>query len=421
MTTVAFAALWAFVFAIPFETQVLSPEIGTLNKLLGALALGLALVTFVMKGRFRRWHMLHVGAVLFVIWAGAILLIENSGQKLPHKYFEFTQLFAVIWMVWELAPSRSRLLWLLFAYVLGTYVATGETLMVFARSHSLRRFTYEGRNENDLAMGLAVAIPMAWYLASIFRRPALQWAARATLPLCILVIALTGSRGGMITAMFALLIVPLSMTKLTAGRLAAAISMLAIAGGLAVKYVPDTVAARLATTGQSVQNLTLGGRFRIWQAGWQAFSERPMIGHGTSSFRSSIAPYIGNARIQVAHNSFLSVVVEEGLIGLAFYLTMFGAAFSAFMKLPKPDRRFAQVLYGTLLLSMVSLSSEESPRVWFVLAVLVGLARAHALAVSGEARDWQVAQKVTRRYPSAPGREEVSEETGTAHVQVAAS
>jgi O-antigen ligase len=229
---------------------------------------------------------------------------------------------------------------------------------------------------------LALALPMAWYIGMTHPRPWVRWLGRAYLPVALLSIALTGSRGGMIVCMVALLIVPLAMTSLSPGKLVSAIAMLAISGALAVAYVPDTVVQRLATTGESVQDLSLGGRFKLWQAGIHAFIEKPVMGYGTSAYKVAINPEMGDLT-QVAHNSYISVLVEEGLVGLFLFLAMLASVFFVINRLPRLEHRFALVLFITLCVAISPLTWEDQKPLWFILAALVGLAHAQ-LAIPRE-------------------------------------
>jgi O-antigen ligase len=374
MTSFAYAALWLFIFSLPWEGVIRVGGVSVVSRLTGMLALAVALLAVVITGKVRRWHAFHVAALRFVLCAGAELFFFHSGERLPAKYFTYVQLFAVLWMIWELAPSRSRVHALMLAYVFGAYVASLDTLRLYrAEGSSLRRFAAGGVDPNDLAMALALAVPMAWYLSLNYRKPLLRWLCRGYLPVGLLAIALTGSRGGMITTVFALLIVPGSMTKLTPGRLATAIAMLALSGALAVAYVPDKVVERLASTQTDVEDLRFGGRFKLWVAGLQAFTQKPMLGYGTAGFIPAIYPILGS-KSQVAHNSYLSILVEQGIVGFVFYMWMILAAWRAVRRLPKWDRRFAFILLASLALAMSPLTWEDRKPVWFILAVMVGLA-----------------------------------------------
>jgi O-antigen ligase len=378
MSSLAYAALWIFVFTLPWENALgIIPGIGVVTKLTGGLALGSALWVALISGRVRRWTLLHVAALLFVLWAAChLFLFSGAGDRLPFKFFTYVQLFLVLLIVWEVAPSWPRLMGLLTAYVFGAYVAAFATVMLYRRAAGeLRRFAAVQSDPNTLAMTLALGLPIAWYLGVTSRRPLLRWACRGYLVIGLAAAALTGSRGGMLATIVALTIVPLTMTKLSPGRLAAAIGVLAISGAFAVTYVPDKIVQRLATTGTEVEDLSLGGRFRIWQAGVDAFAQRPLTGYGPGSWRTAVTPWLG-PNPQVAHNSFLSVLVEEGMLGLLFYLTMFVAVFLAVRRLPSLERRFALVLLATLVVAMSPLSWEDQKTVWFILAALLGLARA---------------------------------------------
>ncbi len=373
MISLAYAALWMFIFALPWENTMLVPGIGLLSKPLGVMALGFALFAAVITGRLRRWHLFHVAALLFVLWAGCVLLAINIAE-VPPKFYTFVQLFLVLWIIWQLAPSKQRILGLLVAYVLGAYVAALDTIFVFRnQAGALRRFAAGGVDPNDLANILALGLPMAWYLGMTYRRPLVRWVGRAYLPIGLLAIGLTGSRGGMLTSVVGLLIVPLTLHNLSPGRLAAAIVMLGLSGALAMAYVPETLLQRFAGTGAEVQEGDLHGRLEIWTAGVKAFAQKPLMGYGSAGFKAAIQPWVGR---RVAHNSFLSVLVEQGLVGFLLYAMMLLSVFLAVLNLRGQERRFALVLLAALGIAMLPLTWEDRKAVWFILAVLLGLSMA---------------------------------------------
>jgi O-antigen ligase len=375
MISLAYCAVWFFVFSVPWENVIGISGLGAISRLTGMIALGLALLAAVITGRVRRWNQFHIAALLFVVWSGCSVLIFEM-EDVPKKFWTYVQLFLVLWMIWELAPTRKRQLGLLLAYVLGAYVSAFSTIMVSRRELGIeQRFAATGFDANDLAGALALALPMAWYLGMTYRQPLLRLLCRAYVPVGVVAIGLTGSRGGMIATIIALLIVPLTMTTLSPGRLVVAIAMLCISGSLAVAYVPDTVVKRLATTSADVQEGHLGGRGKIWIAGAKAFARRPLLGYGTSGFRTAIRPFIPTLP-QVAHNSFLSVLVENGILGFFFFCGMLFAVFRAIRRQPTIDRRFGLVLFATLLIVMLPLTWEDQKPTWVILALMLGLARA---------------------------------------------
>jgi O-antigen ligase len=354
MTSVAYAALWLFMFSVPWGKLLTLPGLASLAQATGALALGLTVLAVVMAGRVRRLHLVHVAALLFWTWAGFQLFLSHLGGRLPYKFLTYGQLILMLWMMWQLAPSVERQVGLMTALVLGTYVSVIETCRLYFRAAgSLRRYAAGGFDANDLAMTLALALPMAWYLGMTHRRPILRWICRAYVPVSVATLGLTGSRGGMIACTMALLFVPLSMTRLTPGRLLTSFTMLFVAGVLAVMYVPETSIQRLATAGTEIEAARFGGRDKLWRAGLEVFPANPILGSGVGSYRTAITPVLGPAA-QVAHNSYLSVLVEQGIVGFTFYMLMFVAAFASVLKLPTLERRFCLVLMGTLALAVIA-------------------------------------------------------------------
>jgi O-antigen ligase len=403
MSSLAYLALWGFVFALPWEsTVVVIPGVGIISKATGVLALGSAMAMALLTGRVRRLALLHVAGLLFVVWAAANLLIFHSGQKLPLKFWTFVQLYAVLWMIWELAPSWNRQMGLLLAYVLGAHIAGLDTIMLWLRSHgALRRYTAGGTDANDLAMTLALALPMAWYLGMTHGRPLVRWIARAYIVLGIFAVGLTGSRGGMLASITALTIVPLTLTRLAPSRRIAAVVLMGLAGALAVAYIPDQIVERLATTGSQVEGGSISGRGRIWKAGLSVWAQQPFTGYGTGAFKLAVSPILGEST-QVAHNSFISILVEEGLIGFVCYATMLLTVFRSTFKLPTLERRFAMVLFCTMGVALTPLTWEDKKAVWFVMAALLGISRAwiaqvRAAALAGAPSAWPAASAVIGR------------------------
>jgi O-antigen ligase len=403
MNAVAYAALWLFVFTMPWDWMAAVPGVAILPRVTGVVAVAFTGVAVVMSGHLRRWHGLHVAALLFWVWAGLALFLFHFGQRLPYKFGTFGQLILVLWIIWEVAPSERRIRGLMAAYVLGAYVAAFETIRLYRREAKvLERFAAGGADGNDLAMMLALALPMAWYLGMAHHRPIMRWVCRFYVPVGVFTVGLTGSRGGMLATTVALLVVPLSMTRLSPKRLITAMIVLGAAGGMAIVYTPETLIERLATTRVEVEGGRFGGRGKLWRAGLAVFPENPVFGVGTGGYKTAITPRLGPAA-QVAHNSYVSVLVEQGFVGFFLYMSMFGAAFLSILRLPVLERRVALVLLGTVGIAMLPLTWEDRRAVWFVLAVLVGLSQAR-IAGRVPARGAARRPMPGPRYPSAVGR-----------------
>jgi O-antigen ligase len=379
MIGLAYACLWFLVFCLPWEMLTVSNGVTIITKVAGTLALAAAVGVTLVTGRVRRWHFFHVAALLFLVLAGVGLMVTHQLEEIPNKYFTFVQLFLLVLIVWQLAPDRPRIIGLLLAYVLGAYVAALENLWLYFREGQwLHRIAALGADPNDLAMAMVLALPMAWYLGMTHHRQFVRWVARGYLLIGLVAIGLTGSRGGMLTTMVALTIVPVTMSRLSSGQRRIAIVLMIISGALAVAYVPDTIVQRLATTTSTVEDLSIGGRFKLWKAGLVAFTYQPIMGYGPGAFKPAIMPQLG-ALAQVAHNSYISVLVEEGLVGFVLYAAMILTVWWSVARLPVLERRFAWVLLAAMAVAMFPLSWEHRKPVWFILSVLLGLSQAPML------------------------------------------
>jgi O-antigen ligase len=389
MSVLAYWVLCAFVFTLPWETSVIIiPGVGLFSKLTGMLAVGAALIMVLLNGRVRRWQLFHAAALFFVLWAAAGQLYYLQGMRTSYKFGTFVQLFAVLWIVWELAPSWSRIHGLLLSYVMGCWVAALNTVLLFLRNRgALRRYAAGGVDPNDLAMTMVLALPMAWYLGITSERKLVRWIARGYVVVGVFAVVLTGSRGGMIACLTALTLVPLTLTRLTPGRRATAVVLMGLAGAVAIANVPPEIVERFASTTSQVEGGSISGRGRIWRAGLTVFAQRPLMGYGTGSFKGAVSPILGEAT-QVAHNSFISILVEEGLVGLIFYLTMMGAVFFSLFRLPTLPRRFGLVLFCTLGVAMLPLTWEDRKPTWFVFAALIGFSRAWVAQRGAVGRGW---------------------------------
>ena len=61
-------------------------------------------------------------------------------------------------------------------------------------------------------------------------------------------------------------------------------------------------------------------RLSIWSHGIDAFSDSPLVGHGPGAFSGVLGPYRGYE----AHNTFIDLATNTGLLGLVLYIALIG-------------------------------------------------------------------------------------------------
>lgn len=100
----------------------------------------------------------------------------------------------------------------------------------------------------------------------------------------------------------------------------------------------------------------------LWRAGVASFTEHPLLGVGSNAYRSV------NDLNKVAHNSFLSVLVETGVVGFALFG---GAVFLAVLqawRMRRWDRRFWLVTITTWAIAAFTLTFEHKKVTWLLLS-----------------------------------------------------
>ena len=410
MRSAAFIALWFFVFAMPWENAVVLPGVGTITRVLGLVAFGAGLLSVLVDGKPRRPGAFLVLAALFVTWAFASAFWAEDWFNMARRSKTYAQLGLMAWLLWELTPSQERYARTFQAYVLGSFFAAGATIWNFASGANPidARYTAAESNANDLALILALAIPMAWYLSLTARGWFWRWTNRLYVPAGIIGVLLTASRGGLITALVALTILPWTLGTIR-WQTRTAIGALLLAGAFAVvTVVPRSSWERLATTTANLESGDIGSRGEIWRAGLKVFVQHQVVGVGAGGFGTAVAPELG--RPFAAHNAFIAVLVEQGLVGISLFLSMFVVAFRPLDRFATPEKRFRFVLLATLVVGLMPLSWDYAKPMWFVLTMLAAQTRGPSLgraaapvppsiAVRARSPSWQRPASRTARLP----------------------
>lgn len=381
LETLAFIPLWLYVCSLPSEKSIAISGIGTATKLFGALSIGALVFLIASHARLRLPSPAHFASLAFVAWSAATYCWTESQAGTMEQIGTYVNLFAVLWLTWEVATTRSRLLLLFDAYVIGTAVPAWDTLQRFlsGKQSFYLRYASAGFDPNDLALTLALSLPISYYL-SITRGGNLRWLYRLQILTVIGTIFLTGSRGGTVSMAIGLSLVLTTMRLLNARQRALLAVSAIVVLAVAVAIVPASSFSRIATLGSEIKQGTLNSRTLLWEGGWDAFKQVPFQGIGSGAYPEIMSWIVGRVWgfDAVAHNSFLSVLVETGLIGFAIFAAWLSLMAAAAFRMPWFERR---LWITTLILWAVGVSSltwEYRKPTWMFFALLT----AHAAVVS---------------------------------------
>lgn len=374
LTRLAFALLWLFVFAIPMENAFVLAGVGTFSRLMGMLALPFCLAAILERGRLRSLSPIHGLMAVFVFWVCLTYLWTAEPTRTLRTMGTCAQLLVMVWLLWELAVRRERQIALLKAFVWGATVSSIATLAadVASRSAHYQRPVAFGFDPNDLALTLALSVPMSLYLADVETRPLWRWLHRFQTVVATAAVIMTGSRGATLALLAGLMLIPLNFPRWNLRQRVGVSLTLLVALGSAVLLVPETSWSRLATTVAEVREGNLNQRTLIWQTGWDEFRKHPFLGVGASAFASTMERQMGRPEggERVAHNAFLSVLFEGGVVGLSIYVSLLLAMVLVVFQMPRLERNFWLAALLAWGIGVCSLTWEYRKPTWFLFAML---------------------------------------------------
>jgi O-antigen ligase len=370
MRRVTWALLLLFAFAIPWEYSLeLGEPLGNIARVIGLLVLVAAIPTVLQRRGLRAAGPMQWLTLALLLWFCCTYFWTIEPTVTLIKLRAYFQEFMIVWLLWEFAESAEDLRALLRAAVAGSWVLAILTLANFASAQAIAeqaRFVAEGQDPNDVARFLDLGFPLAALLVNCERRQLWRWLAGGYLPVGLIAVLLTASRGGFVAAVVALVGSGILLAYGHPGRVK--IGALTLPPVIAALWfiVPQGSVARLATITEQLQGGDLNQRWNIWQAGWQAFVRAPICGSGAGTFVSAA----GTASIDTAHNTALSIAVGGGLCALFLAAAIVAAACWSITQMHGPLRwAMATALVVWLITSLVA-TVEDSRTSWLLLALI---------------------------------------------------
>ena len=383
-------------FVIPWENAVVIHGFGTISRVVGILAFGMALLAILERGTLRMLASQQLIMLAFLVWGGFTYFWSFDPGSTITSIYTFVQLFMMVWLIWEFAETRREQLLLLRAYTLGAIVSSVGTLLGFFNNTGMQSGRYSGFNFNpgDLAFILALAIPISLYLAVYERRKLLVWVDGSATVLAFCAIVLTASRGSIIACIPTLLMVPFLFPKLRLGQSLLVLIFVALAGIGSWLFMPESSWSRLSTIGTEITSGTLNERTMIWQVGWQVFGRAPFQGVGAGAYAPAVEHTLGLAsdvagteaggpvaRL-VAHNTFFSILVEQGAVGFILFVVLLLTLVLSAWKLPRVDRVFWLCILLTWAVGALDLTWEQRKPTWFIFGLLISVAATKVVPVA---------------------------------------
>ncbi len=314
--------------------------------------------------------------VVLVAWLGTLGKSDTGRRLVRHRPAILVFSALLVWLIVSLSwaePESAEVGWdlinwvlaglvaLIFAttpreerhvrLILGAFVA-GAVLSVMIgllstglqpASSAVETATYtEGRlkggvsDPNYLAAGLVPAIVLAMALVAGSRTTLGRWALLVSVGIAAVGLGATQSRGGFLAALAAAGLALLVMRRYRLKILAVVVLVGALAG-LWFAAAPGAWERISEADGGG------SGRAELWLVAWRVVESHPVVGVGFGGFERAAAEYVrqpGQLTTvklivddpHVVHNTYLQMLAETGVVGLALFLGVLGSLLAAALR-----------------------------------------------------------------------------------------
>jgi len=209
---------------------------------------------------------------------------------------------------------------------------------------------------------------MAAYLTTKYKSKLLKLANLAAIPIVFYAIFLTGTRTGSIVGMIGILYWLFTHRK-ASFAIKASIGVVMVASVIAIfSFAPKASVDRIFSAGKSLTTGTLNHRSVIWAGSINQWEESPIIGPGLGSLGVTLSQEHINYKF--AHNAFIHILAENGLIGIFLYLAILLSILYYIFHTPIDEKAFLFALFMVLIVSQQTTHTQVQKIIWFVLSML---------------------------------------------------
>ncbi|GAA4510673.1 O-antigen ligase family protein [Brevibacterium yomogidense] len=318
-------------------------------------------------------------ALLLALTAGTILVRSSLGAPAEWTAFaaDAVKLVVVIgYFVICAAVFRDLLLrrdyrfltvWAFTAAVVGALGTVGAILFAQGRPTDLTmdfRATGTFEDPNAFATYLIMSIPLVLLARHVTGKSLLSW---HQVPILAGIVA-SFSRGALVGLAAVLVVLCVFAFRDPALRALRIVAILAV--GAAALFILDG-AVSSAFEGSRGVSFDEDVRFRLWAAAIDVWLHAPIVGVGLGQFVVSSEDLLGSAGGVLAHNTYLSVLAEGGIVGSALYAALPALAVVGLLRRGDTIARLLLSSGVGIAVMAVSLNLQNFRPIWLFIALAV--------------------------------------------------
>ncbi len=267
--------------------------------------------------------------IFIIVTSFTVLLSTNLGNSIEELFRLITILVLLLFTYLNIKTKKdfNKLLVLIIIGAIPPLVIAMHQL-IFAHTgwwdKTIMKFRINGTflHPATLAFYLLTTIPILYAIAKDKSNAIMQSTAKFLLPFMLFIVVATLARGAWIGLAVMLLIYGILRNRkfLIVGITSLFIIYLSL----------SVITERVNDIFHPKYNSSLKTRIRIVETTLPAFSQRPVLGYGIGEFETVHLKYNSEAYTyssKQAHNDYVRLLIEIGLIGLFFYLLIYFSIF----------------------------------------------------------------------------------------------
>lgn len=345
-----------FLFLTPFEYPLADLMSISPLRIVGLLAMGLALIDILMQKTVRLdYRIIYVAlwliyGLITYLWA----IDETRWQSYYSIYLNNALMFLLFSMV-SYTKHEAEVLKKSMVFGVGalllymTFIPNAVIYSTYQNRLTLNAGE-DGLDQNYLAALMLISFGIVFYnLCNVNQKKMRKIIAILFCLVIAYYVLLTGSRSGLIAI---LLIVLLSMNTSWKTRLSIGIPVLLImivVFPFVVQYIPEELLERFSLKALTGQEAESGTRLLIWGQALTSLKDLKWIfGYGVGASQSVIGNILGMGKDMAIHNHYIASLVEVGFCGSILFTL---PVIKMIKKSLKQNKSVATAFFGILLMA----------------------------------------------------------------------
>ena len=338
------------------------------------VSFGLVLLIFALGEKFPRFNILHVFLLSYFFWTSLSYIWTTTPGDTAWRLFLLNFYFMIMLIVyWYSINSKAKLdqayLAIFLAILFLARIVNYNYNMGFQEGGGESgRYTAYDIGANEMAITLGLGMTFALYLSSVFKKNWVRLLILATIPLFINASFLTGSRMGFVILLIGMIFGIYQISRMQKFEKIVVALAFVFSIKSVISNIPKELTQRVFSTWHNASTGNFNEREVIWQIGFDGFKEQPFFGRGMDSFTRMS----NNAHMDLeAHNTYISILVEYGIIGFLIYGLVISGLLLFILRLKGVDRLFPLILMIQLLFAQLTTNLQDNTILWSFYALIV--------------------------------------------------